>query len=157
MDINKLDNTIKNEHKLSRRATRWYKYSIKKSVMTRNEIIFYHKLLRIFKGKYQIVPQMNLNTFLDFSDNFSKKKAKWAIDRYSVDYLICEYNTYQPIAAIELDDSSHNLPERILRDKNIDELFEETNMPIVHIRNPQKLSDTAIISQLTDAINGIQK
>ena len=56
------------------------------------------------------------------------------INRKHVDFLICELKTMKPRFAIELDDRSHQRPERQERDDFVDSVFEAAKLPLIHIQ-----------------------
>ena len=49
-----------------------------------------------------------------------------------VDFVLCD-EQLAPIVAIELDDSSHEEPERLARDQFVDSVLESAALPIVHV------------------------
>lgn len=69
----------------------------------------------------------------EYYSHFAKIKAK------HVDFVLCDSDTVTPIAVIEIDDKSHNRPDRIERDKFVDGLFEAVNLPIIHANSIQNL------------------
>lgn len=98
-----------------------YQYTRKQFVMTQAENNFYQVLQQAVGSAYVIFPQVHLDTFL----NHRTKGQNWAgalstIQRKSVDFLICNRNYYNPLVAIELDDSSHQREDRIVRDAKVD-------------------------------------
>ncbi len=50
-----------------------------------------------------------------------------------VDFVVCD-ERLAPVVAIELDDSSHDKPERLTRDQFVDSVLESAALPIVHVR-----------------------
>lgn len=52
-----------------------------------------------------------------------------------IDFVICDQQNIRPLLAIELDDSSHERPDRIERDERVDKILQAAKLPIVHIRN----------------------
>lgn len=50
-----------------------------------------------------------------------------------VDFLICDNSAFSPIAAIELDDSSHRWEKRRQRDEFVDSVFSSTKLPLLRI------------------------
>lgn len=123
-----------------------YEFSRKQFVMTRAENEFYQALQQALGTSYMIYPQAHLDMFLDHKI----KGQSWAaalsvIQRKSVDFLICNRTYYNPLIAVELDDTSHNRPDRQARDAKIDAICKAADMPLVHIKqsnngyNPNQL------------------
>lgn len=55
------------------------------------------------------------------------------IDRKHLDFVICDANL-APVAAVELDDSSHESEERRERDEFVDAALAAAGVPIIHVR-----------------------
>jgi hypothetical protein len=55
-----------------------------------------------------------------------------------VDFLLCDSIIMRPLAGIELDDRSHERPDRRTRDELVGEVFANAGLPLVRI--PAKLS-----------------
>ena len=78
---------------------------------------------------------------------FNKIKAK------HVDFIICGKESVEVLAAIELDDKSHNLKKRRERDTFVDKVFETAGVPLEHIAAQKSYSVqdvSAIVSSLLD-------
>ena len=90
-----------------------YNYKIKKSVMTIAEENFYKKLTSALHDNYVIVPQAHLSMIFDhtvYGQNW--RGAFSVINGKSIDFLIIDRGTFQPLVGIELDDSSHERHDR---------------------------------------------
>ena len=110
-----------------------YNYKIKKSVMTIAEENFYKKLASALHDNYVIVPQAHLSMIFDhtvYGQNW--RGAFSVINGKSIDFLIIDRGTFQPLVGIELDDSSHERHDRQERDKIVNAIFKQTNLPLVH-------------------------
>lgn len=117
-------NTVKNY------ANKKYKYIKKECVMTQNELNFYETLCKAVDG-CKIIPQAHLSMFL----NHEIKGQNWIgafskINGKSVDFLICS-NNMKPIMAIELDDSTHNSPNRQKRDMFVDSIINNADIALL--------------------------
>jgi hypothetical protein len=55
------------------------------------------------------------------------------ISRKRVDFLVCSPKDMKPLFAIELDDHSHNRPDRVERDLFMDAVFNTAGLPLLHI------------------------
>jgi predicted RNA-binding Zn-ribbon protein involved in translation (DUF1610 family) len=55
------------------------------------------------------------------------------IDRKHVDFLLCDPKTVRPILGIELDDKSHQRPDRQERDEFVQNVFSAAKLPLVRI------------------------
>ena len=65
----------------------------------------------------------------------SGTKRKWLnkILAKHIDFVLCDPGNLQPIVCIELDDPSHNRPERIERDVFVNKAFESAGIPLLRI------------------------
>ena len=124
---------------------------LKKYLMTKSERIVFDKIRNNLNNKYVIFPQICMRSIL--SNNFKerKNKSKWAI----VDYLICTYPYYEPVLIIELDDPTHNLYQRKLRDIQLNNLLSRIDIPIWRLRNIEDYSrfDVDISLQIDQMLN----
>lgn len=64
----------------------------------------------------------------DYYSRFGKIKSK------HVDFTICDYNM-KVIAVVELDDSSHDRPDRQERDEFVDSILESNGIKVIHTRH----------------------
>ena len=58
----------------------------------------------------------------------------------SVDFVICDVLTLDPVAVIEVDDRSHLLPERRDRDAFVNAVFAEIGVPLVRVKAQRSYS-----------------
>jgi hypothetical protein len=64
----------------------------------------------------------------------SRRQALNGVMAKSVDFVICDVLTLDPVAAIEVDDRSHLLPERRQRDAFVNAVFLEIGLPLIRVR-----------------------
>ena len=110
-----------------------YVYIKKSCAMTPSELSFYKTLHEAINGCV-IIPQAHLSMFLDHEIKEQNWKAAFArINGKSVDFLICT-NDMKPLIAIELDDNTHNQPDRKTRDDFVNSIIANTNMPLLRFK-----------------------
>ena len=110
-----------------------YVYIKKSCAMTPSELSFYKTLHEAINGCV-IIPQAHLSMFLDHEIKGQSWKAAFArINGKSVDFLICT-NDMKPLIAIELDDNTHNQPDRKTRDDFVNSIMANTNMPLLRFK-----------------------
>ena len=63
----------------------------------------------------------------------SRRQALNGVMAKSVDFVICDILTLDPVAAIEVDDRSHLLPERQQRDAFVNAVFLEIGLPLMRV------------------------
>ena len=102
-----------------------YKYNKRFRVMSHYELSFYNFISEKLNDRYIVIPQANLASFLYWNINggFKDRLAKQNIDRYSVDFLLCDKVNSEPKLVIELDDYTHDREDRIERDEKVNEII----------------------------------
>lgn len=132
-----------------------FPYHLRDAFLSPAELEFYKILRRIVRNKAHLITKVNLNDiFYVKSSDYSKFRTYTnKIDRKHIDFLICDWNTLQPIVGVELDDSSHNRKDRQERDKFVDKVFRASNLPIIHIKVQRKYDIKAIARTLYPYIN----
>lgn len=111
-----------------------YPYVKKQYLMTNREREFFMKLQEQYGKEYYIIPQVPLSKIVDVNHY---EKHQWGyrskIDKKTLDYVLFDPVYFTPQMVIELDDSSHELPERKERDNFVDKVLEQVQIPIQHI------------------------
>ena len=127
-------------------------YISRNSLLTNAERSFYGVLKAALNGRYEVFAKVRIADFIgvkkgaDSAQSFRNK-----IMQKHVDFLLCDPGSLAPIAAIELDDASHQRKDRQERDAFVDRVMEAANLPIVHIANqatydPRKVSDALALA-----------
>lgn len=125
-------------------------YTKRKYLFSVPELKFFELLKEIIGDNYYIFPKVRICDIIepknksDYS-NFNRIKSK------HVDFLLCTKNPITSKIIIELDDSSHNAPRRQTRDRFVDEIFANSEIPIVHIKTQDAHSKESVTKQLQEA------
>jgi hypothetical protein len=103
--------------------------------MTRSEHDFFKVVVRVVGDRYYVFPQIHLGTLIKPSVKWTRKWRLWKLaffysDKYSVDYVICDNKGIKPILVVELDDASHSKERRQYRDKFVERILQEADLPI---------------------------
>lgn len=131
------------------------RYRKKEYLMTNNEINFY-KILKDVADKYHctIFSQVILYEILEVneSNHWSSKYTSLQnkINRKSIDFTICN-NIGRILFCIELDDETHKIRKRKERDAFLDEIFEEADVILIHIKR-SNFYDKKYIEELFERI-----
>lgn len=129
-----------------------YQYSRKAEFITPSEKEFFKILSEVAADRYYIFPQIHLSSlFKNETKGRYYKLAFQIINRRSVDYVLCDKTTLEPVYAVELDDSTHNRPGVIKRDSEVDQLFAEHNLPLVRFSNYRSLTQDDIAKRFFEA------
>lgn len=107
---------------------------------TKNEQKLFFALQKVLDKKYIVHCQTSLIALVEPIERKHKGKA-WS---KRMDFVITDKAT-KILAVIELDDSSHNLPKRIERDKYVNHAL-DSNHPLIRIPSenfytPEKIAD----------------
>jgi very-short-patch-repair endonuclease len=130
-----------------------YHYTAKNSLMSKTESDFFIKLERVVSERYYVFPQVHLSAILDHRVKGQEWKYAFShINGKSVDYVLCSRVTLEPTCAIELDDYTHDKPDRRERDTEVERIFEVANLPLVRFKN-KDVSEGDIIQALANANN----
>ncbi len=113
-----------------------YQYKRRNFFLTRAEHEFYDVLVSAVGTEYFVFAQVHLPTLLDHSVKGQNWRAALAhINRKSVDFVLCDKAYISPKLAIELDDKSHERPDRQERDKEVERILKEAGVPLLRIEN----------------------
>ncbi len=128
-----------------------YHYAAKSSLMSKTEDDFFVKLERVVNERYYVFPQVHLSAILDHRVKGQEWKYAFShINGKSVDYVLCSRATLKPTYAIELDDYTHDQPNRRERDLEVERIFDAANLPLVRFRN-KDVSESEITQALANA------
>lgn len=109
-----------------------YHYERRDLIMTQAENNFFKMLDEAIGQDYYVFPQVHLSSLFEHKIHGQDWwKAFHHINRKSVDFVICDKQTVRPLAAIELDDWSHKLDKRKVRDTEVERIFEGAKFPLL--------------------------
>ncbi len=104
-------------------------------ILTTTETKFFRVLQAAVGKRYVIFPQLPLWTLIQA--NSSDQKATCAfnnqINLKRIDFVLVNSASLMPYMAIELDDQSHERPDRQRRDAFVDNVLNQAGIKIVHI------------------------
>lgn len=73
------------------------------------------------------------------------------------DFVLCDPDDLRIHAVVELDDRSHDRPERRARDAMIDRACADAGVPIVHIKAARRYDRKAVRQAIAQSIRGVSK
>jgi hypothetical protein len=135
------------------KGTKASEYYLKKTIFTPAERSFLGVLESLEMAEYRIMAKVRL------ADIFGVKKGDgWqsAFNRISakhIDFLLVRQSDGAPVLGIELDDSSHDEPDRKERDKFVDAVYASANLPLLHVSVRQTYEARAIHAQIVAALS----
>jgi len=118
-----------------------FPYSQRDDFLSDAELSFYHVLRESIDDQLIICPKVTLKEFFFVTEKGRGSQSYFnKINSKHVDFLLCMPNTMKPICGIELDDSSHERSDRIIRDRFVDEVFRNAGLQLVRIKNKRSYS-----------------
>lgn len=128
-----------------------YRYTRKQFFLTRAEHECYDALIAAVGDQYHVFVQVHLPTIIDNKVKGQDWRAALAhINRKSVDFVLCDKAYISPKLAIELDDKSHERPDRQERDREVERILADAGVPLLRIENRGRF-DPADLAQRINA------
>jgi Protein of unknown function (DUF2726) len=109
-------------------------YRARGPLLSRGERAFFHALRAAVGGRFLIALKPRVADLLDCSAAAWAAGHGYRIARHHVDWVLCEFQSTLPVAAIELDDRSHDRPERKRRDQFLDAAFAAAGLPLIRFQ-----------------------
>jgi hypothetical protein len=132
-----------------------FPYIKKNYLLTKAEVSFFRVLEQAIENKYYIFVQVHLSELLyikDAGQDFRKYRNK--IDRKSIDFVIAEKNYLSPLLAIELDDNTHYLSERMDRDDFVEKACKAAGLPLLRVGNSYSYDVPKLKNRIEELISG---
>lgn len=143
-----LDQEIDQEH---------YHYVRKYHFMTEAEQTVFKMIDDVFGSKYYIFAQVYLPTIVYVQEHLKSRilGALHRINKYSIDYVICDRDSMQPLLAIELDDWSHALASRRWRDRFVEHILNEADLELLRLSHYHEKGRDEIIREVQGALSKV--
>jgi len=112
-----------------------FPYLARQCLLTPAELNFYRVLVTALGQRYCIFTQIPISNLVypKSGDRKANSALRQKIVYKRVDFVLCDPATLRPLAAIELDDASHDRADRVARDTFVDQVFAAANLPLIHI------------------------
>ena len=131
-----------------------YRYNRKNFFLTRAEHECYDALVEAVGAEYRIFAQVHLPTLVDHTVRGQDWRAALAhINRKSVDFVLCDKAYLSPKLAIELDDKSHERLDRQERDREVERILREANVPLLRLENRGGFNPSELAQQIKVTLN----
>ena len=126
-----------------------YQYGPKKFFMTRAEHEFYDVLGQAVSADFRIFAQVHLPTIIEHKIAGQNWKAAFKnINGKSVDFVLCDKEHVSPVLAIELDDKTHDRPDRMERDVEVEMMLKQAGVPLLRIENNGGFSPSTVAAKV---------
>jgi len=134
------------------RTTTKYRYKSKKYFLSPAEHKFYDALITAVGHSYYVFAQVHLPNIVDHKVIGQNWRGAFRhIDEKSVDFVICDKTYISPKLAIELDDSSHQRVDRQERDKEVERILNDAELPLLRL----KVRDTITPAEIAQKVNEV--
>jgi very-short-patch-repair endonuclease len=131
-----------------------FEYKRRNWFLTKAEHEFYKALVQAVGQDYIIFAQVHLPTLLDEKVVGQNWKAAFRhVSQKSVDFVLCDKSYISPKLAIELDDKSHDRPDRQDRDIEVERILKGAGMPLLRIQNHGKFNPQELAEKIQVALN----
>ena len=124
------------------------------TLLTAAEQKFYEALDAAIDGRFVILSKVRVADLLIVSsaNGTARYRVFRSIACKHVDFVLAEAENLHPIAAIELDDSSHQRADRRLRDQLLDDLFEKAAFPLLRFRTAATYNPRLIEERVEEVV-----
>ncbi len=128
-------------------------YSRRRRLVTRSELVFYRVLQDAVNNDWEIFAMVRIADLLSVPKGTDNHRS-WLNKILSkhIDFVICDKDSLEVLAGIELDDPSHLQPARIQRDKFVNAAFDDAGLPLLRIPTADGYEVSAIRKMLDKVI-----
>ena len=128
-------------------------YKRNKSILTYRERFLHSAIRKAIANEYVILMKVRMGDFVYVSNEPKDKKThvNQVICKH-VDFLLCGRLRLEPLLVIELDDSSHKLPDHLERDRIKNEILDSVGMPYLRVELQQKYDSNELRRKIKERI-----
>lgn len=117
-----------------------------RQLMSEYEKYFYEILSKNFAQEYIIMPQVNLASIIEKIKDFPKQYQN---ELYrNIDFSIFDINSMKPLLLIEINNKTHNQPDRIKRDLKVKEICNQANIKLITFYTKYENKPNYIVSRI---------
>jgi hypothetical protein len=128
-------------------------YERVESLLTAGERPFYAALRVAVHGRHAILAKVRLEDLVHVrAHGRDRMSARGRVKSRHVDFVICTPDALVPLAAIELDDSSHDRADRVERDEFVDRVFQTIGLPLLRVKTASRYDPEEIARRLAAAV-----
>ena len=110
------------------------KATVSTKFVTPAELNFYRVLTGVLAGRGHVLAQVALNRVLFLPKQPGRQSWSNKLRGRSLDFVVCDPATLRPLVVIELDDSTHDRPDRQARDEDVERLLSAAGLPFVRFK-----------------------
>ena len=121
-------------HLVTRPRADLFPYAARESLMTESELRFFAVLEEALADTFRIHSKVRLEDIIRVRSETDPRTAFTARNRIKsrhIDFVLCDPDTLEIVASVELDDRSHDRPDRMKRDDFVDEALRVSGIPCI--------------------------
>lgn len=123
---------------LQRRKTRSFRratpYRSRKTLLSRGEAAFHRVLCDAVAGRWLVMCKVRLADIISCSASDWLRGHGGRISQKHLDFVLCDPENSAIVLAVELDDRTHNAPERRTRDEFVDDVLARAGVRLLRVR-----------------------
>ena len=111
-------------------------YVVAPALLTPAERAFFAVLRQAAGGDFHLFAKVRLGDILQIEPGVSGRRRFAAFGRISskhADFVLCDRRTFAVLGVVELDDRSHQRPERRERDRFFDAAMRQAGLPVLRV------------------------
>jgi hypothetical protein len=114
-----------------------FPYALRDDFLSPSELSFYKILRIVMPNEFVIFTKVALKDIFFVTEKDRSKQSTYMnkISKKHVDFLVCNAESMKPICGIELDDTSHERQDRVIRDKFVNQVFKNAQLPLIRYTN----------------------
>lgn len=124
-------------------------YLVRDEFLSPAERSFYGVVQNMIGSRLVVLTKVNLNDIFYVSRPNENLGDRARIAQKHVDFLVCNPSEMKPLFGIELDDSSHQAPDRKSRDEFVDQVFSTAGLPLLHFTAKHAYTKSEIGEKIT--------
>ena len=129
-------------------------YRRKDYLLSKAEASFFGVLNQALNGEYLIFVKIRLADLLYLPRNTESWQSHFnRIQSKHVDFVVCRRDGIRPCLAVELDDSSHERPDRVSRDDFVVKALQAAGLPLLRVRG----ASTYNVSKLRQDVDDLMR
>jgi hypothetical protein len=127
-------------------------YIRQRYLLTQAEREFFAVLRHAAPPGWYVFPQVRLANLVQLKKGTRNWKPHFSrVAQKCVDFVLCDGVDIEPRLVVELDDASHNRPDRQNRDAFVDAALRAAGLPILHVRWQRQYDALALTAQIQAA------
>lgn len=135
-------------------------YHSREKLLSEAEASFFGTLKLALGDGFHISAKVRMADVLEPTSRNSNREWWTAFNQIAkkhLDYVICKNGTWEIVAVVELDDSSHNRSDRVVRDAFLDFNFYDAAIPLVRVKASAGYSVSMLRTKIEEAKRKVHK